>query len=206
MKYVYLGGLILILICLSIVFYTVRKSIKEQKELENQRRDFINAAAHELKTPMTSIGGFIDGILNGTIPPEKSKYYLNIVSEEIKRLTSVVNSMLALAKLESGRTSLVCAKTDIVDIICKVVISFEKKIINKEIQIIGLEDVDRIFVECDKELIYQVVYNLVDNAVKYTHKGGYISIFINEYNSRVELYIKNSGDICHNLKYNCCSS
>ena len=164
------------------------------ESLEQMSSSFVSNVSHELKSPMTTIGGFIDGVLNGTIPPEKSKYYLNIVSEEIKRLTSVVNSMLALAKLESGRTSLTCSKTDIVDIVCKVIISFENKIIDKEIQIIGLDEVDRIFVECDGELIYQVVYNLFDNAVKYTHKGGYISIFINKYNSRIELYIKNSGN------------
>jgi len=164
------------------------------ESLEQMSSSFVSNVSHELKTPMTSIGGFIDGVLNGTIPQEKSKYYLNIVSEEIKRLTSVVNSMLALAKLESGRTSLIYTKTDIVDIVFKVIISFENKIIDKEIQIIGLDEVDRIFIECDRELIYQVLYNLFDNAVKYTHKGGYISIFINEYNSRIELYIKNSGD------------
>ena len=164
------------------------------ESLEQMSSSFVSNVSHELKTPITSIGGFIDGVLNGTIPQEKSNYYLSIVSEEIKRLTSVINSMLALAKLESGRTSLACTKTDIVDIVCKVVISFENKVVDKEIQIIGLDEVDRIFVECDRELIYQVVYNLFDNAVKYTHKGGYISIFINEYNSRIELYIKNSGN------------
>jgi len=164
------------------------------ESLEKMSSSFVSNVSHELKTPMTTIGAFVDGILNGTIPKDKTNHYLSIVSDEIKRLSSVVNSMLALSKLESGQTELSCVKTDIVDIIFKVIISFENKLNNKEIQIIGLEEVGRIFIECDSELIYQVVFNLFDNAVKYTPKGGYISIFINEYNSRVELYIKNSGD------------
>lgn len=164
------------------------------ESLEKMSNSFISNVSHELKTPMTTIGGFIDGILNGTIPPERESHYLNIVSDEIKRLSSVVNSMLALSKLESGQTSLTFAKTDIVDIIFKVIISFESKLEDKEIQVIGLEDIDRIYIDCDSELMHQVIYNLFDNAVKYTPVGGYISIFINEYNSRIELYIKNSGD------------
>ncbi len=164
------------------------------ESLEKMSSSFVSNVSHELKTPMTTIGGFVDGILNGTIPREKSDHYLKIVSEEIKRLSSVVNSMLALSKLESGREVLSYSKTDIVDIICRVIISFENQLYSKKIDIIGIENLDRFYIECDSELIYQVIYNLFDNAVKYTPKDGYISVFINESNSNFELYIKNSGE------------
>ena len=71
-------------------------------QLEGMRRSFIANISHELRTPMTTIGGFIDGIIDGTIPPEKESYYLSLVSVEIKRLSRMVQSMLSLAKLESG--------------------------------------------------------------------------------------------------------
>ena len=75
-------------------------------QLEGMRRSFIGNVSHELKTPMTTISGFIDGILDGTIPEERQGYYLDIVSKEVKRLSRLVEGMLSMSKLESGQETL----------------------------------------------------------------------------------------------------
>ena len=160
------------------------------ESLEIMRSSFVTNVSHELKTPMTTIGGFVDAILNGTIPPEQQGHYLTIVSDEVRRMSSLVNSMLALSKLDSGQTQLQCTDIDIFDIICRVMISFERELERKQIEIIGTENIDRVMVKCDGQLMHQVIYNLFDNAVKFTPEGGYISIFINEYPSRIEIFIK----------------
>ncbi len=164
------------------------------ESLETMRSSFVSNVSHELKTPMTTIGGFVDAILSDTIPPEQQKHYLSIVSDEVRRMSSLVNSMLALSKLDSGQTELQPTDVDIFDIICRVMISFERILERKNIEIIGADKLDRVMVKCDGQLMYQVVYNLFDNAVKFTPEGGYISIFISEYNSLIEIYIKNSGE------------
>ena len=74
--------------------------------LENSRRNFVSSVSHEFKTPMTTIGGFINGILDGTIPPEKQNYYLEIVSSEVKRLSKMVNAMLNISRIETGNLTL----------------------------------------------------------------------------------------------------
>ena len=139
--------------------------------LESSRRSFVSNVSHELRTPMTSIGGFIDGILDGTIPKEKEDYYLEIVSGEIKRLTRLVVTMLNMSKIESG--------------------SFE--IEEKNIEITGLEDLNPTFITADRDMIYQVIYNIFDNAVKFTNEKGYINVKMFENEQSVEVHIKNSG-------------
>ncbi len=164
------------------------------ESLEIMRSSFVSNVSHELKTPMTTIGGFVDAILNDTIPSNQQNHYLSIVSDEVKRMSSLVNSMLVLSKLDSGQTLLQPTDVDIFDIICRVMISFERVLERKNIEIIGADKLDTVMVKCDGQLMHQVIYNLFDNAVKFTPNGGYISIFITEQSNQVEIYIKNSGE------------
>ena len=162
-------------------------------KLEGSRRSFVSNVSHELKTPMTSIGGFIDGILDGTIPPEKEKYYLGIVSAEVKRLSRLVVSMLNMSKIESGDLEMKPSRYDIADQVIHILLTFEQKIESKSIDIRGLEDFKPVYVVADQDMIYQCIYNLVDNAVKFTNNGGYIEVRLTESSGQVELKIKNSG-------------
>lgn len=160
--------------------------------LESMRRSFIANVSHELKTPMTTIGGFIDGILDGTIPEEKRSYYLGVVSDEVKRLARLVRSMLDMARIEAGETTLKPAEFDINEMIVTTIFTFEQKIEGKRLEIRGL-DAGKIMVDADPDLIHQVVYNLIDNAVKFVNEGGYL-----EFNYTVEgnvtyIGVKNSG-------------
>lgn len=161
--------------------------------LEQTRRSFIANVSHELKTPMTTISGFIDGIIDGTIPPQKQGYYLNIISDETKRLSRVVESMLSLARLESGNEKLTLHRFDISALVCGVVLSREQSITAKNIDIRGLDVLSPAFVLADRDLIHQVVYNLVDNAVKFTNQDGYIYFNVLSRENGVTVLVRNSG-------------
>ncbi len=160
---------------------------------ETTRKSFVANVSHELKTPMTTIAGFIDGILDGTIPPEKQNHYLHIVSDEIKRLSRLVRSMLNLSRIDSGELKLNYQTFDLLDVLVNVIITFEQEIDRKGIDIKGLDMITPKSVYGDKDLLHQVVYNLVENAVKFTNDGGYIEFNIIESLERFDFMIKNSG-------------
>lgn len=160
---------------------------------EGMRRSFVANVSHELKTPMTTIAGFIDGILDGTIPPEKEKYYLNIVTVEVKRLSRLVTSMLALSRIDSGELKMVTQTFDISSTILNTFLTFEQKIEQRRINVIGLEDMQSVFIEGDPDMIHQVVYNLVENATKFTNEGGDIKVALENKSSDVTVTITNTG-------------
>ena len=146
--------------------------------LEETRNAFIGNVSHDLRTPMTTIAGFVDGIRDGTIPPEKQDYYLEIVSLEVRRLSRLVNSLLEISRIES-RVELRLSDFNLTEKGRTVLISLESKINGKNLEIdfdCGEEDV---FVNADPDLIHRVIYNLLDNAVKFTPESGRISIKIN---------------------------
>lgn len=160
---------------------------------EKMHRSFIANVSHELKTPMQTISGFIDGILDGTIPPDKQSQYLRIVSTETKRLARLVRSMLSLSRIDSGEMKLNISKFNITDTVFTTLLSFEQKIDEKRIEILGMEDLHQMYVKGDQDLIHQVVYNLVENAVKFTNEGGYIKIRIRQRANDMYVTIRNSG-------------
>ena len=162
-------------------------------ELESMRRSFIANVSHELKTPMTSIAGFIDGILDGTIGKDQERHYLRIVSDEVKRLSRLVRSMLNLSRIEAGELKVQTTPFNILEIICETVFSFEQSIEQKNLDIRGL-DTDKVMVDADPDLIHQVVYNLVDNAVKFVNNGGYLEFSFNVDGNRTFVGIRNSGE------------
>ena len=183
--------------------YTVRVQVNSSDEIgqlanefnymaEAMNRSFVANVSHELKTPMTTIGGFVDGILDGTIPKEKHHQYLAIVSGEVKRLSRMVRSMLDLAKIEAGEMKLNPAEFDLNNIVCQVIFSFEQAIESKNLDILGL-DVDKIMVSADPDLMHQVIYNLIENAVKFVNEGGYIEVKYHNDGARTLVAIRNSG-------------
>lgn len=160
---------------------------------EQSRRSFVANVSHELKTPMTSIGGFIDGILDGTVPPEDEKKYLRIVSNEVKRLSRMVVSMLNLSKIEAGEVSINETEYDIGNQLFETLLSFEKRIDEGKINIDGFENMGTVNVRADKDLLQQVIYNLIDNAVKFTPEGGTISFHAENDRKNTTVSIRNSG-------------
>ncbi len=176
---------------LSVLFNRMTDSLARS---EKTNTSFVANVSHELKTPMTTISGFIDGIIDGTIDKSKHRYYLGIVSDEVKRLSRLVQSMLSLARLESGENILKKTSFRLSESILNTVISMEQTIIDSDIDIKGLDTLSENVICGDKDLIHQVVYNLIDNAIKFTPKGGSIEFSLCRVNDTLELVIKNSGD------------
>ena len=162
-------------------------------QLESMRRSFVANVSHELKTPMTTIAGFIDGIIDGTIEQDKQEYYLSIVSNEVKRLSRLVQTMLELAKLESGEFMLKLDHFDFRELLLEVVISQEQRIEKKSLDIVGLDVLPDISLNADRDLIHQVIYNLVDNAVKFCNEGGTVSFALKNDSKRLVFGISNTG-------------
>lgn len=160
---------------------------------EGMRRSFIANVSHELKTPMTTIAGFIDGILDGTIPADRQSQYLKIVSDEIKRLSRLVKSMLDLSRIDSGEMKLNPVKFDLTGTVCSTLLTFEQSVDEKQLEIRGLDETGPLMVMGDQDLIHQVIYNLIENAVKFANRGGYIAFTLVDSFDRVCFSIENSG-------------
>ena len=161
--------------------------------VELMRRSFIANVSHELKTPMTTIAGFLDGMLDGTIPQEKQAYYMKIVSDEVKRLSRLVRSMLDLSRIDSGELQMNKSRLDLTEVACSVLVASEQRIEQKHLTITGLEESERLEVEGDYDLMNQVLYNLIDNAIKFTNEGGNIDLRLHRVDRRAQVVIRNTG-------------
>lgn len=163
------------------------------KKSDASMKDFVSNAAHELRSPMTSINGFVEGMLDGTIPEEKYGEYLKIVSGEGKRLTNLVNSMLDLSRIESGRESIVMSNFDICELIRRVVIRFGQKIENKGIiPVLDLPE-NKLTVKADSDKIERVLQNLTDNAIKFTGEDKHIIFSCKQKDGKVFVSVKDEG-------------
>lgn len=178
---------------LAVAFNNMAESLDNY---DNMRNTFMSDVSHDLRSPMTSISGFIDGILDGVIPPEKHEYYLQIVSSEIKRLSRLVSTLLDLSRIQAGERKFNMTDFDICEMARQILISFEQKINAKGLDISFDISEDKIGVNADSDAIYQVLYNLCDNAVKFSSEGGKLSITISRIKGRrvlVEIYNEGSG-------------
>ncbi len=168
------------------------------KQMDEVRNSFLGNVSHDLRTPMTTISGFVDGILDGTIPPEKHEKYLNIISQEVKRLSRLVNTLLEVSRLESG-TDLKMSDFNLSETARTVFISLESKISKKNIEISFDSGEEDVYVNADKDIIHRVIFNLMDNAVKFTPDGGNIAIAISMISDgrkkrKAQFVIRNSGE------------
>ena len=141
------------------------------QKAESQRQEFISNVSHELKTPMTSIAGFMDGMLDGTIPKERHAYYMQTISDEVKRLSRLVRSMLEISRLSSTGEEIQKEKFDVTEVLGVTLLSFEQKIEHKNLDVqVHMPD-KAVFVSANKDSITQVIYNLIDNGVKFADPG-----------------------------------
>ena len=160
---------------------------------DNSRGQFMGNIAHELRTPMTTIKGFVDGILDGTIPPDMQNHYLQLVSEETGRLARLIQNMLDLSKLESGEYQVNARMFNIWETLTGVALSAEQRINDGMIDLEGLTMDEKVLVYADPDLIHQVAYNILDNAIKFTPAGGTIRFHVEKLGPEVEVSIWNSG-------------
>lgn len=163
------------------------------QNLEEMRRGFIANVSHELRTPMTSIRGFVEGILDGTIPQERQNHYLTIVRDETNRLNRLVNDLLDLARMEAGEMKISLMTVDINELLRKCVIKLETLLLEKELTVDADFEEDDILVKADADAIERVVYNLMHNAIKFTPPGGNIKLLTFVQKDKVEVTVKDNG-------------
>ena len=177
---------------LALAFNNMAQSLEKS---EYQRKEFVANVSHELKTPMTTIGGYVDGILDGTIPAEQQARYLQVVSDETRRLSRLVRSMLDISQLqEQGRipdTKKTCF--DLTECAGQVLITFEQKILAKQLDVqVDLPEHPVMTLAC-QDYITQVLYNLVDNAVKFCPVGGRLGLQIRPGQKKIYVSVSNNG-------------
>ena len=161
---------------------------------ERRRQEFVANVSHELKTPMTTIGGYIDGMLDGTIPPEKQQHYMQIVSGEVRRLSRLVRNMLDISRLQAmGVEESRMTRFDLGELMSDVIITFEQKINGKGLNV-DVELPDRpVWVKAERDGITQIVYNLLDNAIKFCPQGGKLGLFLALEGGKAKVTVQNSG-------------
>ena len=157
---------------------------------EENRNTFIANVSHDLRTPMTTIAGFVDGILDGTIPPENQQHYLEIISSETHRLSRLVSSLLEMSR--AGR-NVNPVRFNLTEKARQAIIGLESRIDEKRLEIEFNCDED-VFVMADSDLIHQVVYNLTENAVKFCNVGGTLSVNMGKEGKKAFFEIRNTGE------------
>ena len=178
---------------LAVAFNNMASSLQKS---EYQRQEFVANVSHELKTPMTTISGYVDGILDGTIPPERRNHYLQIVSDETKRLSRLVRSMLDISQLQDqkGMPDEKKMNFDMEECAGLALVNFEKKINDKHINVAVDMPEHPVYTFANQDAITQVVYNLVDNAVKFCPEGGTLGLTLKEGGSKVYVSVSNDGE------------
>ena len=162
---------------------------------ETRRQEFVANVSHELKTPMTTISGYMDGMLDGTIPPEQHEKYMGIISGEVKRLSRLVRSMLEVSRLQDQRVPAEQKRPfDLCQTLGEVLLSFEQKINAKHLEVeTDLPDAGARAL-ANPDAITQVVYNLIDNAVKFCPEGGTLGLKVRQTTKNKYLVcVRNTG-------------
>ena len=172
-------------------FNSMAESLSKSEE---RRTEFIANVSHELKTPMTTIAGFAEGILDGTIPPEREQEYLTVISSETRRLSRLVRNMLDISRMRSEDEDTAQPQFDICEILLRVLVSLEGKITAKKLEVITDLPEDPIPVWGDPDSITQVCYNLLDNAIKFSREGGDLMLEIKTKSGKAYVTIGNEGE------------
>ncbi len=178
---------------LALAFNNMASSLQKS---EYQRQEFVANVSHELKTPMTTIAGYVDGMLDGTIPPEKHTHYMQLVSNETKRLSRLVRSMLDISRMQDqdGIPPEKLGRFDMCECMGQVLITFEQKITSKNLEVDVSFPEHPTYTWASQDAITQVVYNLLDNAVKFCPEGGVLRLTVREGSSKLYVSIGNDGD------------
>jgi len=177
---------------LTTAFNTMANSIEQS---ENMRREFVGNISHELKTPMTSITGFAEGILDGTIPPEKQSEYLKIVVAETRRLSRLVRRMLEISRFQSMDIRELNAHAfDLSEVLRRGLLGLENKITERGLDVEMTLPENSIWVLGDEDSIIQVTYNLLDNAAKFAYPGSSIKVSLTQRSGKAYVTIENQGD------------
>ena len=164
------------------------------QQTERQRQEFIANISHELKTPMTTIAGFAEGILDGTIPPENERQYLQIISDESRRLSRMVRRMLDVSQLQVMDPLRNGGHFDICESMRRVLVSMERKITDRHLDVEADIPEEPILVLGDNDMITQVIYNLLENAAKFATAGSTLYLGVTLLDGKARVTVRNVGD------------
>lgn len=172
--------------------------------LEDTRKSFLANVAHDLRTPMTTISGFVDNILAGAVPPEKQEEYLRLISDEIKRLSRLVGLLLDISRIQSGDRKFNFTDFDICEMARMILISFEAKLEEKQLDVEFDCERDNLYAYADKDAIHQVLYNICHNAIKFSKQGAKYRIKLSRMDKKIYVSVYNEGigmteDELHNV-------
>lgn len=164
------------------------------EKADKMRSEFVANVSHELKTPMTSISGYLDGMLDGTIPREQHEHYMQIVSDEVRRLSRLVRSMLEVSRMQSdGIDQSQLSRFDLGEAVGQTLVTFEQPITARRLQVEAELPEKPIYTEAHRDSIVQVVYNLVDNAVKFSNDCGVLHVSVAPRGNKAQVIIRNTG-------------
>lgn len=163
------------------------------QSLEEMRSGFLANVSHDLKTPMTTIAGFIDAILEGAISPESQREYLERIKGEVLRLSRLVRQLLDLSRIQAGDRKFEFSCFDICEVARQIILSFEQRIDEKKLQVEFECDEERMQVYADMDSIHQILYNLCDNGVKFSREGGVYRIEIRRKEKKIYVSVYNQG-------------
>lgn len=160
---------------------------------ESSRREFVANVSHELRSPVTSISGFVEGMRDGTIPPEEHDKYLTVVSDETRRLSKLIGDLLALSRLERDDAALMMTRFDLCELLRRAVIRRVGDLEGKHLTMACDFALEPCMVQADQDRIDQVVVNLLDNAIKFTPEGGTITLSTVEENGCCVARVRDNG-------------
>jgi signal transduction histidine kinase len=166
---------------------------KSLEKIEENRRNLIANISHDLRSPMTSIRGFIEGMIDGTIPEDKREHYLNIVLDESNRLIKMTNELLELGNMQQGSLEIKKEAFELNETIRRKLVAYEKGITEKKLDVVFSMFEEKTFVLSDQVLLERVLSNLMDNAVKFTPEKGSIEIRTSTKEDRIIVEITNTG-------------
>lgn len=172
---------------------TFNDMAEKLEKAEDTRKAFISDVSHELRTPMTTISGFVNGILDDTIPQEKQKEYLKIVDSEVHRLSRLVNTFLDISRIQSGKVVIQKKNFDINEAIRLTIIGLGPRLEEKNIHVTLEFENESCYVLADPDSIKRVLTNILDNAVKFTNESGEISVVVNHQGHEIVVSVKNTG-------------
>lgn len=173
-------------------FNTLAQDLKQHESI---RQSFVANVSHELRSPLTSVQGLLQAVLDGTVKQEDAEHYLNIVLDETKRMSLLITDLLDLARIESGQFPMEIEEIDINEMIRRILIMFENKIDAKKLEVEVLTAGDRVYVYADPNRLMQVLQNIIDNAVKFANEGGRLRISTLLTDVSVFVSINNSGEV-----------
>ncbi len=173
--------------------HSFNEMAKELQEVDTLQSDFLANISHDFRSPLTSIKGYVEAMIDGTIPEELFPKYLSIVLDEANRLTKMTNNVLDLSKMENGQIELHPVNFDVNEMIVKLALSLEQRIEEKKINIDFQFIQEKLFVNADLDLIQRVIYNLLDNALKFTEEGDSITVETSVVGRKAYIVVADTG-------------